>query len=116
MGKKAVILEEPVDLFLYYYAKFYSPYSGRLSLYETYQFFRFLRVFFFTPGVSGVSLGSSGQGYELNINIIKRTKRRSFWRSAYFTPLLLCQVLQATRKAIVLVRSVSIFSFCFEFF
>ena len=38
MGEKAVILEERVARFLYYYAKFYKRYTGLLGLYQTYRF------------------------------------------------------------------------------
>ena len=59
MGEKAVILGEPVARSIYYYTKFYRLYAGLL-------FSRFLWVFLKTKA-SGVSLGSRGQGYELNI-------------------------------------------------
>jgi len=88
-GGKAIISEECVALTLYYYAKFYSPYSGLFSLYETCRFTRFLRVFF-KPMACGVSLGSRGQGYELNV-VENRRESGHFRRSvqpAYFTIML----------------------------
>ena len=62
------------------------------------------------PKASGVSLGSRGLRYELNI-LENGRKAGHFGGAGSPRALLLCEVLQAIYGSIMLIRSVSIFSF-----